>query len=115
MPKLLFREDLVSRLKDPKKAKGFLEAALADGDPGMFLEALKVVAEAQGGMSMIARKTKLHRTGLYRFFSPKGNPTYKNLRTVVNALGYQLRLEKAVPIKAHKASAMATAGRAKKH
>jgi probable addiction module antidote protein len=94
MPKLMFREDLLKRLKNPKEAQGYLEAALADGDSGLFLEALKDVAEAQGGMTDIAKKTKLHRTGLYRIFSPKGNPTYRNLRTVMQALGYRFKLER---------------------
>jgi probable addiction module antidote protein len=94
MPRLSFKEDLLESLKDPQEAKGYLDAALADGDPDLFLEALKDVAEAQGGMTAIARKTHLHRTGLYRVFSPKGNPTYRNLRLVMQALGYRLRLDK---------------------
>lgn len=93
MPKLMFRDDLLQRLKDPSEAKGYLEAALADGDPNLFLEALKDVAEAQGGISQVARKAKLHRTGLYRFFSPKGNPTYRSLLAVMQALGYRFTLE----------------------
>jgi probable addiction module antidote protein len=94
MPRLGFREDLLESLKDPEEAQGYLEAALADGDAGLFLEALKDVAEAQGGVTKIARQAKLHRTGLYRFFSPKGNPTYRNLRTVMDALGFRFRLER---------------------
>jgi probable addiction module antidote protein len=97
MPRLTFREDLVSRLKDVEEAKEFLDACLEDGDPGLFLEALKVVAEAQGGMGAVANRTKLHRSGLYRFFSRQGNPTFKNLTTVVAALGFRLRLERAKP------------------
>ena len=95
MPKLSFRDDLLQRLKVPKEAKGYLDAALADGDPGLFLEALKDVAEARGGMTAMAKKTHLHRTGLYRFFSNKGNPTYRNLRLVVQALGYRFKLDRS--------------------
>jgi probable addiction module antidote protein len=91
---MTFYADLLESLKDPAEAQGYLEAALKDGDPALFLEALKDVAEAQGGMSAMARRTRLHRTGLYRFFSPKGNPTYKNLMTVVRALGFRFRLER---------------------
>lgn len=97
MPRLTFREDLISRLKDPEEAQGFLDVCLEDGDPALFLEALKVVAEAQGGMSAVAKRTKLHRSGLYRFFSREGNPTFKNLNTVVNALGFRLRMERIKP------------------
>lgn len=94
MPKLTFREDLLKRLKKPKEAQGYLEAALADGDTTLFLEALKDVAEAQGGISSVAKKSKLHRTGLYRFFSAKGNPTYRNLLAVMHAMGYRFKLER---------------------
>ncbi len=94
MPKLMFRDDLIESLKDPKEARGYLEVALEDGDPDTFLMALKDVADAMGGMTAIAKKSKLHRTGLYRFFSKRGNPTYRNLRTVLEALGYRFKLEK---------------------
>lgn len=94
MPKLRFRQDLIERLKNPKEAKGYLEAALADGDSELFLEALKDVAEARGGIGELAKKAKLHRTGLYRIFSRHGNPTYKSLRSAVEALGFRFRLDK---------------------
>jgi probable addiction module antidote protein len=94
MVKSNYREFLIKSLKDPEEAQGYLEAALADGDSKVFLAALRDVAEAQGGMTAIARKTKLHRTGLYRFFSRQGNPTYENLMVVVKALGYRLRLDR---------------------
>ncbi|MBI4179818.1 putative addiction module antidote protein [bacterium] len=94
MPKLTFKEDLVERLKKPKAAQAYLDAAVADGDPALFLEALKNVAEAHGGMSLVARKVRLDRAGLYRMFSANGNPTYKNLRHVLEALGYRFKIEK---------------------
>lgn len=97
MPRLTFHEDLIESLKDPAEAQGYLEAALEDGDPQLFLAALKDVAEAQGGMGVIARRAKLHRTGLYRSLSRTGNPTYKNLQTMVQALGFRFRLERSKP------------------
>lgn len=98
MAKSNYREFLIKSLKDPEEAQGYLEVALADGDPKVFLAALRDVAKAQGGMTAMARKTKLHRTGLYRFFSRQGNPTYQNLMVVMRALGYRLRLDR-LPVK----------------
>ena len=95
MAKKNFRDDLVERLKHPREAKGYLEAALADGNPDLFLEALKDVAEAQGGVGQIAKSARLHRTGLYRMLSSHGNPTYKTLRAVMEALGFRFKIEKA--------------------
>ena len=103
MPKSGYKEFLIKSLKDPEEAQGYLEAALADGDSKVFLAALRDVAEAQGGMTSIAKKTKLHRTGLYRLFSRQGNPTYENLMVVVKALGYRLRLDRT-PAKARRIS-----------
>ena len=94
MPKLTFNQDLIERLKKPNAAQAYLDAALADGDPDLFLEALKNVAEAHGGMSHVAKKVRLDRAGLYRMFSSNGNPTYRNLRNVLDALGYRFKIEK---------------------
>jgi probable addiction module antidote protein len=94
MAKLSFKEDLIERLKKPNAAQAYLDAALADGDPDLFLEALKNVAEAHGGMSHVAKKVRLDRAGLYRMFSSNGNPTYRNLRNVLDALGYRFKIEK---------------------
>lgn len=94
MAKLTFKEDLIERLKKPKTARAYLDAALADGDPDLFLEALKNVAESHGGMTHVARKVRLDRAGLYRMFSSNGNPTYRNLRNVLEALGYKFKIEK---------------------
>ena len=94
MAKLTFKEDLIERLRNRKAAQAYLDAALADGEPDLFLEALKNVAEAHGGMSHVARKVSLDRAGLYRMFSSNGNPTYRNLRNVLEALGYRFKIEK---------------------
>jgi len=91
---LTFREDLHQRLKNPKAAITYLETALEDGDTKLFLEALKDVAEAQGGMTRISKKARLDRAGLYRILSRHGNPTYKNLRTIMEAIGYRFKIEK---------------------
>ena len=80
--------------EDHKEAQGYLEAVLADGDQALFLDAMRMVAEAQGGIGTIAKRAKLHRTGLYRFFSAKGNPTYRSFQTVVRAMGFRIRLER---------------------
>jgi probable addiction module antidote protein len=68
----------------------YLNAALEDGEPEVFLLALKDVVESYGGMAKIATSTSLNRENLYRMLSSKGNPELKSLRTLLRAIGMQL-------------------------
>ncbi|NBX74408.1 MAG: putative addiction module antidote protein [Alphaproteobacteria bacterium] len=80
-------------LADPAVAKTYLEECLADGDPELFMAALKYVAEAQGGMGKLARKAKLSRETLYRTLSVSGNPRLDTLTRILSSLGLQLSLK----------------------
>ena len=44
-----YRDYLLERLEDPEEAVAYLNAALEEEDPRMFLVALRNVADAQGG------------------------------------------------------------------
>jgi len=60
-----YENNLKEDLRDPSEAAEYLNAALDDGSPEVFLMALKDVANAKG-ISEIARETKLNRENLYR-------------------------------------------------
>ena len=83
---------LMKYLKDPKEAAEYLNAVLEEGDPKMFLIALKNVAEAQGGMAKLSRKSKLNRANLYRIFSKKGNPEVGTLTNILDIFGLRLSI-----------------------
>jgi probable addiction module antidote protein len=85
---------LINSLKNPKEAEGYLNAALEDDDPRIFLLALRDVAEAHGGMSKIARTCKLNRESLYRMLSKKGNPSLESLSKLLSGMGFRLAVEK---------------------
>lgn len=74
-------------LKEPKHAAAFLNAAYQEGGRGLFLLALRNVAEAQGGMARLAVKTGLNRESLYRTLSDRGNPRISTLDAILEALG----------------------------
>lgn len=100
-----YEEDLIESLrKNPKEAAHYLSAALEDEDPGVFFLALKDCIKAFGGMSEIARKTGLAREALYRSLSENGNPEFKNINTLITALGLKISIEspekKRIPRKA---------------
>lgn len=88
-----YQEDLLKSLKEPTEAVEYLNAALHDGDPEVFLLALRDVAEALGGVSNLSKKTKLNRESLYRTLSKRGNPQLQSLSTLLEALGLKLAVE----------------------
>lgn len=78
-------------LTDPLVAANYLRAAMSDSEE-MFLIGLRNVAEAHR-VSRVARRAKLSRESLYRMLSPKGNPRYTSLRSVLRTLGLRLSVE----------------------
>lgn len=87
-------------LKDPELAAEYLSAAVLEGSLDGFLVALKNVAEAHGGIGVLAKQTRLNRQSMYKMFSERGNPTVASLITVLKALG----LEMAVAVRERKAA-----------
>lgn len=55
-----YQTDLIESLRDTREAEEYLNAALEEDDPELFLRALRNVAEAQGGVASLAEKTKLN-------------------------------------------------------
>lgn len=85
-----YHEFLIEGLKDPEEAATYLNVVLEEGDPKMFLVALRNVAEARGGMSGLARNARLNRANLYRILSKRGNPEATSLNSILKALGLKL-------------------------
>jgi probable addiction module antidote protein len=88
-----YQKSLLEALKDPLEAVEYLNAALEEGDPAVFLLALRDVVDSHGGMSKLAASTALNRENLYRMLSTKGNPEFFSLLTVLNAVGFRLAVE----------------------
>ena len=84
-----YKEILRKKLEDPTMAAGYLTAAFEEGED-TFLLALKDVAEAYGGLGLLAAKAKLNREGLYAMLSEKGNPRLSSLSAVLEALGIRV-------------------------
>jgi len=85
-----YQPNLIESLKDAREAEAYLNAALEEDDPELFLLALRNVAEAQGGVAQLADKTKLNRESLYRMLSERGNPEFRSLDALLHALGFRL-------------------------
>ncbi len=85
-----YQPDLIESLRDPREAEEYLNAALEEDDPELFLLALRNVAEAQGGVTQLAEKTNLNRESLYKMLSERGNPELRSLEALLRALGFRL-------------------------
>lgn len=96
-PSLPYEDWLIARLKDPKEAAAYVEAAIEDGDQGVLMLALRQVAQAQGGVAEIARKAKLAREATYRMLSKEGNPELRSFTAVLAAAGLRLSVRPAAP------------------
>ena len=91
-PSKPYHPELIKALRDPREAVEYLNAALEDGDPEVFLLALRDVAEAQGGVTEVAEAAKLNRENLYRMLSNRGNPELRSLDALLHALGFRLAI-----------------------
>lgn len=92
-----YQDWLIERLKDHDEAVAYLNAALEESLKGdeesrrLFLMALRNVAEAQGGISNLAKKARVGRESLYKTLSKKGNPRWHTLVSLLISLGLNLR------------------------
>ena len=72
----------------------YLNAALADPNPDVFLAALADAVKARG-VANVAEAAGLGRESLYKTLSPGAAPRYDTIRKLVAALGVQLHAEPA--------------------
>jgi len=84
---------MLERLRDPATAAAYINAAAHEDDPGAFLQALRNVAEARGGLSKIATRAGLNRQQLYRTLSRAGNPELRSLNSVLKATGLRIAVK----------------------
>lgn len=87
-----FKESLYKRLKNnPELCLAYLNEALLDEDPRVFLLALKDVIEAKSSVLKISKLTNLNREHIYKMLSEEGNPTTTNLLKISKALNLNLQ------------------------
>ncbi len=95
-----YEDNLLERLKDAELAQAYLEAAFEscekDGDTEALLLAMRDVAEAQGGIGQLAKRTSVSRQHLYDMLASKHNPGLDNWLSVLSGLGFRVRLERSV-------------------
>ena len=89
---------LIERLKDPREALSYLEAALEayeeDSDTVALLLALRSVAYAQGRIGKLTAGTGISRDLLDAAPAGNLNPRLDNLPAILSSLGFRVRLER---------------------
>ena len=88
-----YRDDLLKSLTDPDEAKEYLNAALEDENPEVFLLALRDIVDAHTSMSRLAQATNRNRESLYKTLSEKGNPQLSSIRSILSNLGFKLTVD----------------------
>lgn len=96
-------EWLSEQLHDPEMVVAYLNAALDESDQPAFMLALRNVAKARGGVTMLARLTGMNRVAFSRALSVTGNPELRNLTRILDASGLKFVIA-AKEIPRHKRS-----------
>jgi len=86
--------DAADYLTDSAAIAEFISAALEDGDPDVFLQAVRTAARARG-MAQLARDAGLGRESLYKALAPGAKPRYDTMLKLVHALGLRLHADAA--------------------
>lgn len=87
-----WEELLDEDLQDPSEALGYLDACLEDGDPNVFLLALRDVVRARGGIAKLAESAALNCEQLDRILSDGGSVELKNLEGLLSLMGFRLSI-----------------------
>jgi probable addiction module antidote protein len=78
---------------DPTFALEVINGILEDGNQAELLIALRQMAQAFGGVQVVAEQAHLNPTQLYRTLSPKGNPALSSLSAILKAMGLRLAVQ----------------------
>ena len=89
MKKKLAQFDAAEYLDNEEVMAEYLNAALEDENPDMFLVAISDVAKARG-MAQLAKDTGLGRESLYKALAPGAKPRYDTVLKLIRALGVEL-------------------------
>jgi DNA-binding phage protein len=88
---------LIEQLKEKEDVKGFLDAVIEEyqihGNLAIIQLALQYVAEAQGGISELAKKIDIESALLSEVLEDTKAPRIDTLRTILGALGCCLPIE----------------------
>ncbi|MFA5075158.1 MAG: hypothetical protein WC436_03595 [Candidatus Babeliales bacterium] len=93
-----YHDELIMSLKNHDHAVAYLNAAIEESFKGdkesqkLLLLALKNVAEAQGSITELAKRSNIRRESIYKMLSNEGNPYLQSFTSLLHAMGFSIRL-----------------------
>lgn len=88
-----FDDFLNEWLKEPDNAATFLNAMIEEEKRVFFLSALRQVAKAWGGLSLLADLSEISKSTMYRALSRQGNPDFRQIASMLDSMGFRLTVE----------------------
>ncbi len=82
---------MFKQLREPQAAAAYLNSAMMIQDRA-FLQGMRDVLQANGGISKVAAQSKLNRQAVYRMLSSDGNPELRSLQRLLASAGLRLRV-----------------------
>jgi probable addiction module antidote protein len=93
MEKITFEKwDPADDIETKDDVIAILEVALEENDPEFLLSVIGDIARSKG-MVQLAKELNLDRAGLYKAFSPEGNPSFITVVRVLESLGFRLSIQ----------------------
>lgn len=89
--------DASDYLSNEETIADYINAALEDPNPDVFLTAVRDVARARG-MAQLAKDSGLGRESLYKALTPGAKPRYDTMLKLLHALGVKLSVSPTNPI-----------------
>ena len=90
LPAAPHEEGLYEYLRNPSDAALYLNGVVEDREPDGILMALYDIAKAYN-MSHVAERIKINRPSLYKMLTKGGNPSFRNIIRVLDAIGIGIR------------------------
>ena len=84
---------LIEQLRDPEEAQAYLNAALQEDDPRMFLIALGHVVKTKKNLAVVRRKVKLNAEEFDKIFKARTMPKLETLVPLLQAVGFRINFE----------------------
>jgi len=88
-----FQEDLNKKLHNPDFAADYLAAAILENDEEFLTDALAKVVKIHGA-SKVSEETGITRQAIYKMLSGEGNPSFKNVNKLLEAVGLELTVRR---------------------